>query len=251
MTRDYKNTPRAYEEPQGWFGWPWLGTIAILGLGMIIYQYYQQSQDEPVPLPKAITPSLLPSPSQQPIAQQPIAQQPVAPAATEVPPAVVVQPVQPTPPRQYDFYEALPKEPITLPSSPGMENNPKKTKPDMAAVKPSETKPEITAKKEVVKAPKPEIKPEAKPVPPVATAVATPVKPNKPYLQVGAFQKLEQAQQHKAKLAALGFNASVKTVQKEQATWYRVYVGPYADEAGLDAAQRKLQEHNITYLRSP
>lgn len=251
MTRDYKHTTRSRKKPQFWFGWPWLGAGVVLGFGLIGYQYSKQAQDQPVPLPSQVSTPTAPPAS--------------APVSPESAPPVAAMPPAGEPAKlKYDFYEVLPNEPIVLPaptaptaktSAPTAPSLPPVTsiaKPEALATIPTDitkkTKPELKEVKEVKEVKKPEVKP---PVIPPKTVVKPAAKLAKPYLQVGAFQKQEQAQQHKAKLSALGFNASLKTIQKDQTTWYRVYVGPYGDEAGLTAAERKLQQNKITHLRSP
>jgi cell division protein FtsN len=58
----------------------------------------------------------------------------------------------------------------------------------------------------------------------------TPAASEKYYLQVGAFKTEQEADNTKAKLALLGLEAVVQTVNTpENGVWHRVRVGPYAE----------------------
>ena len=46
-------------------------------------------------------------------------------------------------------------------------------------------------------------------------------------LQVGSFRKYQQADQMKAKLALLGFNARIEKVRVSDGLWHRVRLGPF------------------------
>ena len=49
-------------------------------------------------------------------------------------------------------------------------------------------------------------------------------------LQVGSFQRMEEAERVKAKLALLGLSASIQKVAVSGGDpWYRVRLGPFAD----------------------
>lgn len=68
-------------------------------------------------------------------------------------------------------------------------------------------------------------------------------------LQVGSFQKLEQADQLKATLALLGFEAEIQSVAvSDGETWHRVRLGPYTDLALLNEARIRLRENDIEAL---
>jgi len=80
-------------------------------------------------------------------------------------------------------------------------------------------------------------------------AVSTAPDPEGTYfLQVGSFQKAEQADRMKAQVLLLGLDVEIQTVTVNGERWHRVRIGPYADQAKLGAAQRRLRENEIDYL---
>lgn len=79
--------------------------------------------------------------------------------------------------------------------------------------------------------------------------VSTEIDPEGSYfLQVGSFQKAEQADRMKASILLLGLDVDIQTVNVGGERWHRVRIGPYADQAKLAAAQRRLRENDIDYL---
>lgn len=81
-------------------------------------------------------------------------------------------------------------------------------------------------------------------------AVASPTTKQEPaksaWLQVGAFQKEQDADNLKAKLALIGIEARIQTVKiPEKGTWHRVRVGPYNTPADIDKARAQLQANGI------
>ena len=69
-------------------------------------------------------------------------------------------------------------------------------------------------------------------------------KPNGAYmLQVGSFQRFEEADQAKAQLALQGVHASIqRVVINGQDAWYRVHIGPYAALAAAQAMRSRLTQ---------
>ncbi len=66
------------------------------------------------------------------------------------------------------------------------------------------------------------------------------------YLQVGSFRTSAEADSMKAKLAFLGIEAAVQTVQlPDTGVWHRVRLGPYYTQADLDRAKRSLTDNGI------
>ncbi len=65
------------------------------------------------------------------------------------------------------------------------------------------------------------------------------------FVQVGAYAVQEEAEQQRARLAIVGFEA--KLTEREQAgrTMYRVRVGPYEKKEDADAAKDKLTDANV------
>ena len=79
--------------------------------------------------------------------------------------------------------------------------------------------------------------------------VSTEIDPEGTYfLQVGSFQEAEQADRMKAQVLLLGLDVDIQTVTVSGERWHRVRIGPYADQAKLAAAQRRLRENEIDYL---
>lgn len=79
--------------------------------------------------------------------------------------------------------------------------------------------------------------------------VSTEIDPEGRYfLQVGSFQKAEQADRMKARILLLGLDVDIQTVNVGGERWHRVRIGPYADKAKLAAVQRRLRENDIDYL---
>jgi len=65
------------------------------------------------------------------------------------------------------------------------------------------------------------------------------------FLQAGAYKAAGDADNMKAKLALLGFEAKLSTVERDGTTLYRVRVGPYARADDLGRVQQRLTENGI------
>jgi len=66
------------------------------------------------------------------------------------------------------------------------------------------------------------------------------------FLQVGSFAAASDADNRKAKLALLGFEAMVRAVQvPEKGTVHRVIVGPFATPAEMEEAKAELTANNF------
>lgn len=68
-------------------------------------------------------------------------------------------------------------------------------------------------------------------------------------IQVGSFRDRKEAEQQKANLALLGIESRVEkvTIDNEQ-TWYRVRIGPEADERSVETILARLEENDIKAL---
>lgn len=89
-------------------------------------------------------------------------------------------------------------------------------------------------------APAPATKPEPAPAATVATTAGG------LFLQIGAFQKPADAENLKARVAMLGFEASVLPVEvPEKGTMHRVRVGPYAGAEQMNQARNQLSQNGI------
>ncbi len=68
-------------------------------------------------------------------------------------------------------------------------------------------------------------------------------------LQAGAFRKLSDADQRRAKLLLMGLDAEIKTVQgKNQSTWHRVQVGPFNNRSQIAKVRGTLISNGIDTL---
>jgi len=65
------------------------------------------------------------------------------------------------------------------------------------------------------------------------------------FLQAGAFKSADEADNMKAKLALLGFEARVMPTERTGTTLYRVRVGPYARAEDLNRVRERLTENGI------
>ncbi|MES2324577.1 MAG: SPOR domain-containing protein [Pseudomonadota bacterium] len=65
------------------------------------------------------------------------------------------------------------------------------------------------------------------------------------YLQAGAFRETADAENTRAKLALLGFEASVSEKSNDSGVLHRVRVGPYADVESMNKARAKLIDSGI------
>jgi cell division protein FtsN len=64
-------------------------------------------------------------------------------------------------------------------------------------------------------------------------------------IQAGSFRKLQQADTLKAKLALLGVESTVQTVDQKGGVWHRVKSGPYTSFRKVDKIQNRLHHNNI------
>lgn len=65
------------------------------------------------------------------------------------------------------------------------------------------------------------------------------------YLQAGSFQKADEADNQKAKLAFIGMEASVQQVMVQDKVWYRVRLGPFAKIDELNRLRSELAKQGI------
>lgn len=69
---------------------------------------------------------------------------------------------------------------------------------------------------------------------------------NKQYiLQAGSFRNRSDADKLKARLALLGFEASIQSVTVNREDWYRVRVGPYRNTAEMYRSLNLLHGHDV------
>ena len=156
--------------------------------------------------------AILPQPNPQ--AEAPVPRRDAEPVAQE--PEEATEAPKPT----YDFYTVLPEKEVELPGE------------TAEAAAPGSTAPASTT---------------ATPADAGATApAAAPVAQGGLQLQAGAFGNAGDAEALRARLALVGQMARIETVQSNGRTLHRVRLGPYADVAARDAAQKALAEAGVT-----
>ncbi len=71
-----------------------------------------------------------------------------------------------------------------------------------------------------------------------------------PYLiQVGSFQRFQEADKMKARLALIGIAADIQRVTISGTdVWFRVRVGPFKDLKKLQSTRSRLAENNINFM---
>ena len=113
---------------------------------------------------------------------------------------------------RFQFYELLPHDSIPIPESP--------RRGVVAPTPPPATVPEVQGTQ--------------------ATHVL---------LQVGSFRGFPQADELKARLAMMGLQADIREVRIEGQVFYRVFLGPFQNEAQADRWRDRLKRENIEALR--
>ncbi|WP_417776311.1 SPOR domain-containing protein [Stutzerimonas xanthomarina] len=136
-------------------------------------------------------------------------------------PSTAGQPAKP----KYDFYTLLPESEVILP--------PEAPKPEPEPAKP--VTPEDAAKIDAARA---EAALNGQVPPPPPTVAKAPV--TQFFLQAGSFRKKPEAEKVRAQIILLGQDVRVENVTVRDEEWYRVLVGPFADRARLDQAQKAL-----------
>lgn len=184
-----------------------LVTGLALGLGLAAaYLMFGDRQKLDAILPQPNPQAEAPAPRRD---AEPVAQEPEE--ATEAP--------KPT----YDFYTVLPEKEVELPGETAEATAPGTTAP--ASTAPT-TAPAATAG--------------------TTPPSAAPAAPSGLQLQAGAFGNAGDAEALRARLALVGQMARIETVQANGRTLHRVRLGPYADVAARDAAQKALAEAGVT-----
>lgn len=70
-------------------------------------------------------------------------------------------------------------------------------------------------------------------------------KPGTFIIQIGSFRKAQQADTLKARIAMLGIESTVQTVNQNGSIWHRVKSGPYTSFRQVDKIQNRLHHNNI------
>jgi cell division protein FtsN len=88
----------------------------------------------------------------------------------------------------------------------------------------------------------PEVAPDSAPKAPLETAAARATGDGMAYfVQAGAYARTEDAEQQRARLAMLGFDAKITEREQAGRTVYRVRVGPYNAKEQADASKTSLE----------
>jgi cell division protein FtsN len=140
-----------------------------------------------------------------------------APQASE--PAVADAGRKEPPKKSYDFYKVLEANEVVIPDAELTEK----------------ARAEQQAKNAATTAPAPGVAP--------ATASG-----GRYILQAGSYPDAKGADEVKAKLALLGFQANVQPVTVNGRQWHRVRLGPYASASDLESAKRSLGENGINAI---
>lgn len=86
-------------------------------------------------------------------------------------------------------------------------------------------------------------------LPPAAAMPAAPAvdaADNRLFLQAGAFQKIADAENLKARLAILGFEATIQSAEvPEKGTLHRVRVGPFAQAEEMNRTRETLSQNGV------
>ena len=67
-------------------------------------------------------------------------------------------------------------------------------------------------------------------------------------LQVASFSDFNEADRIKAQLSLLGFDVALKAIHTSDGSYFRVWIGPFEDQAKALLAQRKLQRNHFKSL---
>jgi cell division protein FtsN len=92
---------------------------------------------------------------------------------------------------------------------------------------------------------KPDAKPEAKPETKLEASSNSGADPFNYFVQVGAFRTPEDAEQQRAKLLLMGFQAKVTEREQSGRTVYRVRLGPFDKKDEADRNKEKLEGNGV------
>jgi cell division protein FtsN len=67
-------------------------------------------------------------------------------------------------------------------------------------------------------------------------------------LQAGSFRSSKDAERRKAELALLGLQADVKAADVNGVDYYRIELGPFADDGAFSKARNTLISNDISYI---
>ncbi|MBI5617480.1 MAG: SPOR domain-containing protein [Gammaproteobacteria bacterium] len=217
MARDYKhssarNKPKQPERlrPQG----SWVSFMSGLGLGLVVAVGVYVWRDH-MPRAKEEMKVAVEPPAAAPKAPAPAREERAPEPERAPPPERDFQAADVPPKPTFDFYKILPEVEVKVPETELQESAPPPPKPPKA---------ESTA---AAVAP--------------AQAVAPAEKAGAYIIQVGSYQKFEEADRAKASLALQGIRASIhQVVINGQDVWYRVHLGPYTRKEDARVMRQKV-----------
>ena len=222
MARDFKAKPKD-RKPAGFGSSLSFVTGLLIGLTAAVVVYFSGLGHQPAApeTPDSPAAGLPAAPEPEPIVQEDHSA--LAPASTGE--GVNGEP-------EFDFYTILPEIEVKVPEAELANPTEPAPPPEQASTQQAAT-PQPGAPVPAT------IAPALAAVPaPAAPAVAPPVT----YIvQVGAYQRVEEADQTKALLALQGIASTIQRITKEgQGVWFRVIVGPYATAPEAQAARTRL-----------
>ena len=125
---------------------------------------------------------------------------------------------------RFEFYELLSEMEVVVPDE---------SEPEVSPIPPGDDTPVPTPEDEAPAAPAPQ--PEAEPDADAQYMV-----------QAGSFRSHEDADRLKARLALMGVQADIHSVEVDGGeTWHRVRIGPFADRGRVEAIRGRLEEENV------
>ena len=76
----------------------------------------------------------------------------------------------------------------------------------------------------------------------------TTTKPTKFFLQIAAFRDAKDAESLKARLAFLGLQANISSIDAQNTLWHRVQLGPFNDKKDMGEMEELLKGHGFSGL---
>lgn len=170
-------------------------------------------------------------------------------AAAEAPPEAAAAAAEPARRPQFDFYTILPESEVII----AERSAEQAAEPSPSTPEPAARVIEVSAAAGKAAATPATSKPDPAPTATVgaeqaAAAKKSPEAPPPPtkLLQAGSFRQAADANRRRADITLLGYPARVESVKSPGGeTWYRVQVGPFADQGTLGEARGSLRDQGI------
>jgi cell division protein FtsN len=223
MARDFKSRPKD-RKGAGFGSSVSFVTGLLVGLTVAAVVYFTGLGHRP---PASVAPAAVPSAANEPEAVVQEDHSALAPLAGDA---------EAPPEPEFDFYTILPNTEVKVPEAELAEPvEPAAPVQDARTGAPVVTPPAPAPAQATAPTTAP-VPPETPETPPVA---APPPPPAVTYIvQVGAYQRVQEADQTKALLALQGISSAIQRITKEgQGVWFRVVVGPYATAQEAQSAR--------------